>query len=618
MGGTNLDRRNFLKGAAVGMAGVAAVGLGAVTGCSSDADSEAKASMGKGSGIYPYRVITTDVVIVGGGMAGMAAAKGVQKNGCNCIIVEKGVPGHSSSSGMNWGHNTYTYELYDEIEDDHVAAWTYFCEGLVDQDRLKKSMEASAELAYIEKTEELGSVFERNEDGTSGFAYDVADMGSVANGLYPRHWMHDAMRNGVRFLERTMVVDVALSPEGRAAGVVAIDLTTGEAVVVRAHAVVFSTGAYSWVYGNTTTGAHSANGPESTGDGLGILMRHGVRAKDMEQIIIANFSVYPEAFSGSLGGFMASTNGMNAFCDADGNPLFGSGAKYFQEVDISKLSVGGSTLRMMWYMRDAEGALYAHADEPGLAPRYIRRSVDNVKRFLDYEYPSVVELQPAAWETCATPDTDASFQTTLPGVFWASYTMQSTIQASVGTGYASGKGASEIAVSNDALPAIDDGQIQDSLAGKYGLLDAKGSVRAYEVYRKIQAALELACPTIRTEDGINEGIAELQRIKEEDIPNMYVADKSLCMNNEWKNAIEVENMWIVAMGSAMSALERRESRCYHVRRDYPEFDNANPISHMFVTLGDDGSITVAAEPVDSSIISEDMIKAVTDGAVMSM
>jgi len=73
-----------------------------------------------------HEVVTheCDVLVVGGGIAGMEAALRVVSLGQTAIILDKGIFGHSGTSGMNWGH---TYQSMEYSADDDATIANGLC-----------------------------------------------------------------------------------------------------------------------------------------------------------------------------------------------------------------------------------------------------------------------------------------------------------------------------------------------------------------------------------------------------------------------------------------------------------------------------------------------------------
>ena len=112
---------------------------------------------------------------------------------------------------------------------------------------------------------------------------------------------------------------------------------------------------------------------------------------------------------------------------------------------------------------------------------------------------------------------------------------------------------------------------------------------------------------LKDEKKILEIIKELTRIQEEDLPRMAMMDKSFRMNGEWQDAFEAENMLYCALAASYAGLERRETRGYNLRTDYPNTDNSYGLANTVTTLGQDGEWkTKMADKIDT-IIGRDTV-----------
>ena len=97
-------------------------------------------------------------------------------------------------------------------------------------------------------------------------------------------------------------------------------------------------------------------------------------------------------------------------------------------------------------------------------------------------------------------------------------------------------------------------------------------MRVYQVKPQLQDLMAKETGYGRTEEGLKFALREVERYKQEVIPQLWVANKSERFNLEWVNALEFENLVIVAECIIRNALMRTESRGLHDRWDYPNPD----------------------------------------------
>ena len=90
---------------------------------------------------------------------------------------------------------------------------------------------------------------------------------------------------------------------------------------------------------------------------------------------------------------------------------------------------------------------------------------------------------------------------------------------------------------------------------------------------------------------------------------MYVADKSLKMNSDWKHAIEAENVLMCGECVALASDMRKETRPWFYRSDYPTLDNENWFKHITCSYDGNGNWTLDTEDVNATHISKEEILA---------
>lgn len=544
-----------------------------------------------------------DVLVIGGGIAGMEAALRVVELGKTAIIVDKGVFGHSGTSGMNWGH---TYQSMEFAPDDDatiantVAVMDMVCEGLLNQPYFYHLLKAHKEEKIIAKGLKYGSIPLYNEDGTVLSHNEVNPAFPVTHdqGFWPRMMAQWCQRNGnvTEIIDNTYVVDFLLSPEGRAAGAVAIDLVQGTPHVFRSKATIMATGSYCWITGWNGMGAESMAGKENTGDGIAMLLRHGVAMADMEQFCGDASQWTPAGVRQTMGNFNfdGSQTPKDKIYDKDMVPW-----SKLLEGHTPLVNMGG-TMRIFYGLRKngrttENGGCYIDKACAPEAPRYFRRTEERQKELLGYDMPQYVEVVPETWDSAGCPRelSDVS-ETVIPGMFFAGAAPGGvggmTQVAAQSGGWIAANGAAKLA-SRTKIPAVSQEEIERILDKAYRYVEQKPErpIRAHKVMRNIQQTYwDRENGPLKDEKRILEIIEGLNRIKDEDIPRMWPADDSYHMNCGWRDCFEAENMLYCALGASYAGLLRKESRGFHMRTDYPNPDNSVGLKNTVVKINENG------------------------------
>lgn len=562
-----------------------------------------------------------DVLVVGGGIAGMEAALRVVSQGKTAIIVDKGIFGHSGTSGINWGH---TYQSMELTPDDDatlgatVATMSMVCEGLINQPYFYNVLKASHEQKTIANALKYGSIPLYNEDGTVLSHNEPYEAFPVLHdqGFWPRFMAQWCRRNAhvTQIFENTFVVDFLTSAEGNAAGAVAINLVDGSAHVFHAKAVVMATGSYCWIAGWNGMGAETDAGKECTGDGTAMMIRHGVPMADMEQFCGDASQWTPAGTRQTMGNFNydAAQTPYNMVFDKDMTPfdeMLAPLAGQYYAINM------GNTAKIMWGLRlngrtTENGGIYIDKSCAPAMPRYFRRSEERERLYLGYELPQYFEVVPEVWDSAGCPrDLSDTSQTVVPGLFYAGAApggVGGMTQIACQSGaWMSANGALAVCDELACAPSVNDMQVDDILARAWAPMQAErgeDSLRAVDVMRHIQQVFwPRETGPMRDEGACLALIDELERVIAEDLPRIAVADKSLCMNVEWRDSLEAENMAWCALASARASLERRETRGYNMRTDYPTTDNAYGLANTVVAYKD-GVWSAGLEPLHDELV----------------
>jgi succinate dehydrogenase / fumarate reductase flavoprotein subunit len=604
-----------------------AASFGALSGCGAADTTGAHGGSGTtattASG-QTYVIHAADVIVVGGGLAGMNAARLVNGSGASCIVVDKGPVGHSGNSGISWGHCMITSEWSGDDGTSGVGAMLMDTHGLLDQEHALAVVQATQEGHEVAFLEQAGSVFQRDDKGELVGKVENAPFTMVPDARN-RQVAQYVMRLGIPVFDHMMMIDFVLSPDEGIAGIVAIDLRDGSAHLFRGKCVILATGGYHWTFGRTNAG------PESTGEGHAALLRHGVALKDMEfahydfvgarpfgyrqdkekdqlEVVMTGSiagSIFPRVYNKDMQNYA-----LGYFSDPKLNEFPGAAFAGTMITSAIELVSGKGTVG------DGSGdGLYL--DIKGLSTDYsfpyacYGGFFKDAARVTGYEFPDYWEMVPEAYGSGASPKVAAKTgETAIPNLYSAvlNITELSSMFA-WGQGYITGKAAAERARSS-VLAAFDPAEVATIIDKAYGALTATppDGIRSCEVHRSIQRACYKGLGLIKDETIMQATLDELLRIQSEDLPKMYCADTSRQMNRDWQNALEVEGMLLCAIGSVKAALSRTETRPLFFRTDYPKMDNDSWLAFQWVTLGDDGSWDIKKEDIEGTLFTRDDIK----------
>src|SRR5690242_18258526 len=230
--------------------------------------------------------LATDVLILGAGGAGLFAALHVKKANpdLDVTIAVKGLLGKCGCTRMVQGGYNVALSPNDSVERHFMdtiegGAW-------LNNQELAWRLVETAPKRIRELETELGCFFDRNPDGTvhqKAFAGQTFDRTvhkgdltgiEIINRLAEQVW-----RRNVRRLEDHRALDLIPAADGSGlAGVLMLDMRSGEALLVRAGAVLLATGG-----GPTMYRYHTPSGDKSC-DGLAMALRAGLPLRDIEMV----------------------------------------------------------------------------------------------------------------------------------------------------------------------------------------------------------------------------------------------------------------------------------------------------------------------------------------------
>ena len=563
-----MPRRQFLQGAA-GLAGAALFTNARVV----NADEAAPVVHNNAH----YEVYDTQLLVIGTGSGATWATQRALERGKRILMVDKGPFRHAGASAMSWdawmlwydycGVRTTNWMLTDG--QTPLNAWTYL--GGNDFNPWVSSINHGQTLPW------------RDEKGMPKPESDVLPW-SVCSAFYRREMDALVDTGRVEIMDQTMITDLLVT-NGRCVGAMGIHLPTGQMRIIRADATIMASGGGTQFHGWLTIGYRGINSTDNTGDVAMAAFRKGATIGEAEFAQYDFNSIVYEDVAHTFGcGIGADAGELEILYDANHERIFADGEDVNGNLGMSQ-RIG----RVVF--EEGKGTphdgVYVHYDEHSFDNvRYpIMR---NVAFFQEHGYDPIgqyTEVAAEMYEHGGEPVIDGTMMTEWEGLFdergagacgenGGPHCMHNRLYGSY-----TGECACNYLDATDPLP--DDAVDWDDVAKEYERLTeirtrtAENGLRPHEIRRKIQAAGYRGFTIYRSTEMMEEAIAELERIRKEDMPRQVLADDSTTFNIEWKTAIENYNLLDCAEVSIRASLLREETRGCYLRPEFPERDDEN-------------------------------------------
>lgn len=557
-----------------------------------------------------------DAIIIGGGGAGMKAALQLSKSGRNVAVISKVFPTRSHTVSAQGG---ITCAIGNAHEDDwrwHMYDTVKGSDYIGDQEAIEYMCQTGPQVVY--ELEHMGMPFSRTEEGriyqrqfggqSKNFGGEQAARTCAVADRTGHALLHTLYQNNIRhqatFFNEWYAIDCVKSAEGGVAGVIAMNIETGEYALIKARAVIFATGGAGCIFQSTT------NALINTGDGLGMIARAGFPLQDMEM-----WQFHPTGIAGAgvlvtegcrgEGGYLVNKDG-ERFMER-----YAPSAKDLASRDVVARSMAIEIKEGRGLTKNGVGCVHLKLDH--LGSDVILKRLPGIRELaMTFAHVDPIEKPIPVVPTChymmggiptnkfgqvVSIDKQGN-DTIVPGL----YAVGECACVSVhGANRLGGNSLLDLIVFGRAaglhvVEALDEGLSQQTCAdsdveaalARVSKWDRQQDGESVAVIRaEMQEVMQNHFGVFRTENVMQEGLQKLEQLKAR-LRDATISDHSRVFNTTRVEAFELDNLMEVALATANAAVFRKESRGAHSREDYPERDDANWLKHS-VSFAD-GSI----------------------------
>ena len=530
--------------------------------------------------------IPTDILILGSGGAGLFAALHAHKAApsLSITVAVKGLLGKCGCTRMVQGGYNVALAKEDSVE-RHFMDTIEGGKWLPDQELAWKLVTLAVE-RIKELENELGCFFDRNPDGTvhqKAFAGQTFDRTvhkgdltgiEIINRLAEQVWTRNIAR-----LEEHRAVELIRTKDGAAiAGVLMIDMRTGDYVLVRAKAVLLGTGG-----GPTMYKYHTPSGDKSC-DGLAMALRAGLPLRDMEMV-----QFHPTGLLAGAHTRMTGTVLEEGLRGSGGYLLNGAKERFMPKYDpkAERATRDFVSRAMFTEMRSGNispnGGLYIsmkHLDQEMVRKQF--RGM--VERCADCGFDlagGLVEVVPTAHYMMGGVEFRTDCSTALQGLYVAGEDAGGVhganrlggngVANSTVFGAVAGDTMAEWARKNDSFLECDRSAIEEAVSRCEKPFKARktphGSLEPLR--ERLYDLMWDKVGIIRDAAGLRAGLSELDSIEAE-LEKCGIADADRTFNLTWHDWLNLNSLVQTSRLIAEAAFARTDSRGAHFREDFPD------------------------------------------------
>jgi len=544
-------------------------------------------------------LISHDVIVVGGGLAGLRAAIESSKY-ADTAIISRVHPLRSHTGAAQGGINAALGNIEANKDDNwqkHAYDTIKGADFLADQDAVEVMTKDGPE--RIIEMEHWGCPFSRTEEGKiaqrpfGGAGYPRTCFAADKTGHYLLVTAYEqVLKRKIKVYEEWFATSLVVD-KGTVLGLIAMDIITGDLEAFKAKSVILATGGAGWIYGKTS------NSMINTGSGMAMAYRAGVPLKDMEFVQFHPTTLYPTCILMTEG-----ARGEGAYI------VNSQGERFMQRyapkaMELAPRDIVARSIQTEIDQGRGVKSLYVHLDIRHLGKKKIMARLPGI-RDLAIDFAAVdpvkepIPIWPAQHYTMGGVDSNAKCETRVKGLYAAGECACISVH-----------GANRLG-GNSLLETVVFGKIAGEGAAKFangtaedsGAEPLQGALKAQKEHlRLLQEGYGDEDPSVireemrnlmvdkvflfRNKEGLEEAKAEISRLRTR-LAKLRPIMSHKVYNLDLIRAIELEEMLDLSEVIVASALNREESRGSHLRLDFPKRDDIRFLKHTLAHKTSEG------------------------------
>ena len=542
-----------------------------------------------------------NVLVIGGGLSGLRAAIEAHDAGRAVAVITKVYPMRSHSGAAQGGINAALGNHPEGREDSwerHAFDTIKGSDYLADQPRAEILAREAPE--RVLELEHWGVYFSRFPDGRiaqrpfggAGFPRTCYAADRTGHHLLHTVWQQ-CLKRGIAFYNEWLLTRIVVH-DGRAVGVVALHIPSGELQAFGAEVIVVAGGGHGRIY------AKSTNAYINTGSATAAAYVAGVPLEDMEFVQFHPTTLY--------GTNILISEGVRG----EGGLLFNARGERFMEryapaaMELAPRDIVARAIQTE--VDEGRGFTgpyggYVHLDVRHLGAEVIKARLPGIRQIaMDFAGVDPIEapipVQPGQHYSMGGLACDENGETALPGLFAVGECSCISVHGANRLGGNSlletvvfGKRVGERAAEVADVGAAPESALKEALREQRAAIEAlksrtKGE-RQIAIRREMQATMTEKVGVYREERPLAEAVERIAELKER-YRSVVLDNRGDRFNYDLVDALELGGMLELAEATAITALKRTESRGSHWRVDFPRRDDAEWLKHSLVTYNPSG------------------------------